>query len=141
MAEFIDKLHDVWQTLYGSQDHDILAAFVQEIQAIKRDHFVEVDEGDTTWYKDEVVYSTYADLFNRDLPGLRDKLGYLQELGITCLWLLPILKSPMKDAGFDISDFDAIRASLLGVSSEASPKEKDRIFTERYLRRPPREVR
>ncbi|MFW6263811.1 MAG: alpha-amylase family glycosyl hydrolase [Thermotogota bacterium] len=43
-----------------------------------------------------------------------EKLDYLEKLGITCIWLLPILESPMKDAGFDISDYTKIRDSLTG---------------------------
>ncbi len=66
------------------------------------------------WYKDAVVYSLYVDLFNRSIQGLIEKLDYLETLGVTCLWLLPILESPMKDAGFDISDYTKIRDSLTG---------------------------
>ncbi|MFP4462107.1 MAG: alpha-amylase family glycosyl hydrolase [Thermotogota bacterium] len=66
------------------------------------------------WYKDAVVYSLYVDLFNKNIQGLIEKLDYLEKLGITCIWLLPILESPMKDAGFDISDYTKIRDSLTG---------------------------
>ena len=40
-----------------------------------------------------------------DLRGLIEKLDYLQWLGIDCLWLLPIYESPLRDGGYDISDF------------------------------------
>ena len=40
-----------------------------------------------------------------DLPGLIQKLDYLQDLGVTCLWLLPFFPSPLKDDGYDISDY------------------------------------
>ena len=40
-----------------------------------------------------------------DLKGLREKLDYLQWLGIDCLWLLPFYPSPFRDGGYDISDF------------------------------------
>ncbi len=40
-----------------------------------------------------------------DLPGLLQKLDYLQDLGVTCLWLLPFFPSPLKDDGYDISDY------------------------------------
>jgi maltose alpha-D-glucosyltransferase / alpha-amylase len=40
-----------------------------------------------------------------DFPGLIQKLDYLQDLGVTCLWLLPFFPSPLKDDGYDISDY------------------------------------
>ena len=40
-----------------------------------------------------------------DLRGLRDKLDYLEWLGVDCLWLLPFYPSPFRDGGYDISDF------------------------------------
>jgi maltose alpha-D-glucosyltransferase/alpha-amylase len=40
-----------------------------------------------------------------DLAGLRAKLDYLEWLGVDCLWLLPYYPSPMRDGGYDISDF------------------------------------
>src|SRR3981189_773650 len=40
-----------------------------------------------------------------DLPGLIAKLDYLQWLGVDCLWLLPFYPSPLRDGGYDISDY------------------------------------
>jgi len=74
------------------------------------------------WYKDVTVYSIYVDLFNTDFQGLVNKLDYLQELGVSCLWLLPILDSPGRDAGFDIKDYRKIRPDLL------SHKKQDKVF-------------
>ena len=66
----------------------------------------------TLWYKDAVFYEVYVRAFNDsngdghgDLLGLVEKLDYLQELGVTCLWLLPIYPSPLKDDGYDISNY------------------------------------
>ena len=57
----------------------------------------------TLWYKDAVFYEVYVRAFNDsngdghgDLLGLVEKLDYLQELGVTCLWLLPIYPSPLQ---------------------------------------------
>ena len=55
-------------------------------------------------------------------------MDYLEDLGVNCLWLLPILSSPMKDAGFDISDYSAIRGDLLGEAKDGSQEEKDEVF-------------
>ncbi len=75
------------------------------------------------WYKDAVVYSLYADLFNTDFAGLTQKLDYLHDLGINCIWLLPVLESPMRDAGFDISDYIKIRPELLDKSGKTEDQQ------------------
>ncbi len=64
------------------------------------------------WYKDAIFYEIYVRAFRDsngdgkgDLRGLTQKLDYLQYLGVTCLWLLPIYPSPLKDDGYDISNY------------------------------------
>jgi len=64
------------------------------------------------WYKNAVFYEVYVRAFydsngdgHGDLRGLIHKLDYLQELGIDCIWLLPIYPSPLKDDGYDIADY------------------------------------
>ncbi|UCC88055.1 MAG: maltose alpha-D-glucosyltransferase, partial [Anaerolineales bacterium] len=66
----------------------------------------------TDWYKDAIFYEIFVRAFADgngdgigDLPGLADKLDYLQELGVDCLWLLPIYPSPLRDDGYDVADF------------------------------------
>jgi maltose alpha-D-glucosyltransferase/alpha-amylase len=68
-----------------------------------------------TWYKDAVFYEVPIKSFFDsnadgigDLNGLERKLDYLQQLGIDCLWLLPMYPSPLRDDGYDISDFCGI---------------------------------
>ncbi len=129
MTTHLETLQQLWQQLYDTQDDEALQNFLRELTTLKQTASG-TGEQTATWYKDAVAYSTYVDLFNRNLTGLREKLPYLQELGITCLWLLPILESPMKDAGFDIADFDSIRADVLGLPPDAAPAEKDRAFAE-----------
>ncbi len=80
------------------------------------------------WYKDAIVYSLYVDLFNKDFAGLTEKLDHLSQLGVTCLWLLPILDSPMKDAGFDIKDYRKIRSELFSLPDTSSPAEEQKRF-------------
>jgi maltose alpha-D-glucosyltransferase / alpha-amylase len=67
---------------------------------------------DPLWYKDAVLYELHVRAFFDvngdgigDVPGLIQKLDYLQDLGVTCLWLLPFFPSPLKDDGYDISDY------------------------------------
>ncbi len=71
---------------------------------------------DALWYKDAVFYELnvkgFYDSDNDgvgDFRGVIEKLDYLQDLGIDCLWLLPFYLSPQKDDGYDISDFYKIQ--------------------------------
>ncbi len=64
------------------------------------------------WYKNAILYQVYLRAFkdsdgdgHGDLRGLQQKLGYLKDLGIDCIWLMPIYPSPLKDDGYDIADF------------------------------------
>ncbi len=70
---------------------------------------------DPLWYKDAVFYEVFVRAFADgngdgigDLPGLTGKLDYVQELGVDCLWLLPIYPSPLRDDGYDIADYTGI---------------------------------
>lgn len=107
-----DLLFDIWGNLYPGISSRILENFLLTIEVNRTAKGAEKDQID--WYKDAVVYSLYADLFNTDFAGLTLKLDYLHNLGINCIWLLPVLDSPMRDAGFDISDYYSIRAELAG---------------------------
>jgi maltose alpha-D-glucosyltransferase/alpha-amylase len=67
---------------------------------------------DPLWYKRAVFYEVLVRGFKDsngdgtgDLPGLTSKLDYLQWLGVDCLWLLPIYRSPLRDGGYDIADY------------------------------------
>ncbi len=70
---------------------------------------------DELWYKDAIIYQlhvkAFADSNNDgigDFAGLTEKLPYLQELGVTALWLLPFYPSPGRDDGYDIGDYGAV---------------------------------
>ncbi len=74
---------------------------------------------ESLWYKDAIFYEVYPRGFHDangdgdgDLLGLTSKLDYLQELGVDCLWLMPIYASPLKDDGYDISDFRQIHPTI-----------------------------
>jgi maltose alpha-D-glucosyltransferase / alpha-amylase len=67
---------------------------------------------DPLWYKDAIIYELHVKAFMDgnndgigDFQGLLSKLDYLQDLGVTCLWLLPFFPSPLRDDGYDISDY------------------------------------
>ncbi len=74
---------------------------------------------DPLWYKDAIFYEVYVRGFqdssndgNGDLLGLIERLDYLHELGVDCIWLMPIYDSPLKDDGYDIRDFKKIHPSI-----------------------------
>ncbi len=69
-------------------------------------------EEDPLWYKDAIIYELHVRAFfdqngdgMGDFSGLTQKLDYLQDLGVTAVWLLPFCPSPWKDDGYDISNY------------------------------------
>ncbi|WP_349371051.1 maltose alpha-D-glucosyltransferase [Salinarimonas sp.] len=67
---------------------------------------------DPLWYKDAVIYQLHVKSFFDsdndgigDFAGLLQKLDYITELGVTCIWLLPFYPSPRRDDGYDIADY------------------------------------
>ncbi|MFN2590451.1 MAG: maltose alpha-D-glucosyltransferase [Actinomycetota bacterium] len=67
------------------------------------------------WYRDAVIYEVHVRAFQDsnadgigDFRGLTRKLGYLQDLGVTAVWLLPFYPSPLRDDGYDIAQYKAI---------------------------------
>jgi maltose alpha-D-glucosyltransferase/alpha-amylase len=69
----------------------------------------------THWYQNAIFYELYVRAFNDsngdghgDIAGVREKLDYLQWLGVDCVWLLPICASPLKDDGYDVASYYTI---------------------------------
>ncbi|MEZ4575379.1 MAG: maltose alpha-D-glucosyltransferase [Vampirovibrionales bacterium] len=74
-----------------------------------------IDRTDSLWYKDAIIYELHVRAFYDsngdgigDFAGLLQKLDYLQELGISAIWLLPFYPSPLMDDGYDITDYRGI---------------------------------
>jgi maltose alpha-D-glucosyltransferase/alpha-amylase len=70
---------------------------------------------DPLWYKDAIVYEVHVRAFfdqngdgMGDFAGLTLKLDYLQDLGVTAIWVLPFCPSPWRDDGYDISDYSNV---------------------------------
>lgn len=70
---------------------------------------------DSLWYKDAVIYQLHVRTFCDsngdgigDFAGLTQRLDYLQELGVTAIWLLPFYPSPLRDDGYDIADYTSV---------------------------------
>jgi maltose alpha-D-glucosyltransferase / alpha-amylase len=73
---------------------------------------------DPLWYKDAILYELHVRTFQDsngdgigDFPGLISRLDYLQDLGVTCLWLLPFFPSPLRDDGYDIANYTDVNPS------------------------------
>jgi maltose alpha-D-glucosyltransferase/alpha-amylase len=86
---------------------------------------------DHEWYKDAIVYQIHIKSFADsnddgigDFNGLTAKLDYLQELGVTALWVLPFYPSPGRDDGYDISDYRSLNPDF------GSMKDFRRFMTE-----------
>ena len=70
------------------------------------------------WYKDAIIYELHIKAFKDgngdgigDFKGLMQKLDYLEDLGVTAIWLLPFYPSPLRDDGYDIADYYSINPS------------------------------
>ncbi|HEY8854197.1 MAG TPA: maltose alpha-D-glucosyltransferase [Candidatus Dormibacteraeota bacterium] len=72
-------------------------------------------DDDPLWYKDAIIYEVHPRAFydsdgdgSGDFKGLIEKLPYLQELGVSAIWLLPFYPSPLRDDGYDIADYEDV---------------------------------
>jgi len=70
---------------------------------------------DPLWFKDAIIYEVPVRAFADsngdgigDFPGLTEKLDYLQDLGVTALWLLPFFPSPLRDDGYDTAGYNSV---------------------------------
>ncbi len=75
-------------------------------------------DNDPLWYKDAIIYEAHVRAFQDsnadgmgDFRGLAQRLDYLEDIGVTAIWLLPFFPSPWKDDGYDISDFRSVHPS------------------------------
>src|SRR5438874_12075494 len=92
------------------------AAPVKHEAPVKRESATIVN--DPLWYKDAIIYEVHVRSFYDsvddgmgDFPGLTQKLDYIQDLGVTAVWILPFCPSPWKDDGYDIADYTAVHPS------------------------------
>ncbi|MCB1740680.1 MAG: alpha-amylase, partial [Gammaproteobacteria bacterium] len=117
-------IHSLFHHLYGKRD-DFVSQMVRLVevmatQYIARDaELKELDiarEQNHNWFLDQewVGMALYADGFSDNLEGLRSRLGYLQELGVNMLHVMPILECPKgaSDGGYAVSDFRNVDARI-----------------------------
>jgi maltose alpha-D-glucosyltransferase / alpha-amylase len=81
---------------------------------------------DPLWYKSAVIYEVLTRGFydsnndgTGDFRGLLERLDYIQWLGVDCIWLLPFFESPLRDGGYDISDYFSVLPEFGGVEDVA----------------------
>lgn len=92
-------------------------------------------DDDPQWYRRAVFYEVLLRAFGDsdgsgigDLRGLIERLDYLQWLGIDCLWLPPFFPSPLRDGGYDVSDYTAVAAEYGSIEDFAE------LLTEAHAR-------
>ena len=90
-----------------------------ESRLVTRPEMGEPLDPNPLWYKDAIIYELHVRAFYDsdgdgigDFRGLIEKLDYLKDLGVTCIWVLPFFPSPLKDDGYDISDYHDVHTSL-----------------------------
>src|SRR5262249_8073802 len=108
-------------------------------------------ENDPLWYKDAIVYEVHVRAFHDsdgdgvgDFRGLTRKLDYLEDLGVTAVWLLPFYPSPLKDDGYDIADYSSINPQYGHLrdfrqfldARDAAPARALRVITELVINHP-----
>jgi maltose alpha-D-glucosyltransferase/alpha-amylase len=78
---------------------------------------------DPLWFKDAILYEIQIRAFfdsdgdgTGDFAGLIDKLDYVQDLGVTAIWVLPFYPSPQKDGGYDIADYRGVHPQLGSIA-------------------------
>ena len=94
------------------------------------------------WYKDAIIYELHIKAFRDgnndgigDFEGLLEKLDYLQEFGVTAVWLLPFYPSPLRDDGYDIADYYTINPAYGNIEQfktllEEAHKRNLKVITE-----------
>ncbi|MDO9384519.1 MAG: maltose alpha-D-glucosyltransferase [Hyphomicrobiaceae bacterium] len=102
----------------------------------------QIDRGSSDWYKDAVIYQLHIKAFSDanndgigDFAGLMSQLDYVQQLGVTAIWLLPFYPSPLRDDGYDIADYTAVNESYGSMDDfrrfvEAAHERGIRVITE-----------
>src|SRR6201997_5133759 len=105
-------------------------------------------ESDELWFKDAIFYQlhvkAFADSNNDgigDFAGLTERLDYLQDLGVTALWLLPFFPSPGRDDGYDIADYRRINPDFGNMKDfrrfmQEAKRRKLRVIIELVINHP-----
>eukprot|EP01133_Synstelium_polycarpum_P015865 gene15865-18851_t len=89
-----------------------LSSSTEELYDYSEHEHTETSVSNNLWYKEAIFYEVYVRAFcdvegtgSGGISGITAKLDYLHALGVDCIWLLPIYPSPLKDDGYDVSDY------------------------------------
>src|SRR5947209_18595820 len=119
-----------------------------EAEAVPRGRSGIPGPDDPLWYKDAILYEVHVKAFYDsngdglgDFRGLIEKLDYVQDLGVTALWLLPTYPSPLRDDGYDISDYENIQPAYGSLDDfeafvEAAHSRGPRVITKPLMHPP-----
>ncbi len=122
-----DNIRESIANIYG--EDQVTVIYPRVLEAVKKAKqnrplklYMEDLSRASDWYKDEIIYMFYVDQFGTRTKDSRNTfknligmLDYLEDLGVTTIFMLPFIDSPMGDAGFDIRDPKNIRADLGGI--------------------------
>ena len=99
----------------GGKDRDRPECYYAHVGTARASELPPNNMADPLWYKDAVIYEVHVRAYHDsgddgmgDFPGLTQKLDYLQDFGVTALWILPFSPSPWRDDGYDISDYNNV---------------------------------
>jgi maltose alpha-D-glucosyltransferase / alpha-amylase len=118
-----ESIEQVYGQNQASEVYQQVLAHIRHARSQRSSALLEADlNRKPDWYKDEIIYMIYADRYGakngdkrtsfKDLIGTLD---YLKQLGVTTLYILPFMDSPMGDAGFDVRNFKSVRDDLGGL--------------------------
>ncbi len=93
----------VYKSTFLCYKYRSLKRFIQKLEANMSSNF---------WWKNAVIYEVYVDKFAKNFKSMVEKLPYLKNLGINCVWIPPHYPSPMIDDGYDVSDYLNVRTEL-----------------------------
>ena len=122
------ELKDSITTLYGHERaEEVYENIIKHAQTAIKSRSEDLKQHDITrpsdWYKNEIIYMFYVDQFGVRKPNTNNTFkdttkmfDYLENLGVTTLYLLPFADSPMKDSGFDVKNPQNVRKDLGGLS-------------------------
>ena len=87
-----NKLKEIWISLYGETNFDLLDSYISYLKQIKQNHFSLETQDDELWYKKAIIYCLYVDLFADNFENFLGKLDYLANLGVNWLIFFDIQK-------------------------------------------------
>ena len=125
--EIKESIFDLYSKQYGKigaqEIYEKVLLLAQNAISSRPQNLIDQDKTrKDDWYKDEIIYMFYVDQFGvvtdeekNTFKDVTKMLDYLEDLGVTTLYMLPFADSPMKDAGFDVKNPQSVRNDLGGM--------------------------